>query len=140
MQDKPVNQPTRLQRTLRPSAIAAALATLFAPAAWADNSVDLGNDTSLSYSFTANYGVAMRTGKPSDTLLSPANINGDDGNRNFHRGSLITNRASLLGEGNLQHGDYGLFVRGSAFYDTAYQGTNANNAPGTVNHSGAFNE
>lgn len=140
MQDKPVNPPTRLQRTLRPSVIAAALATLFAPAAWADNSVDLGNDTTFSYTFTANYGVAMRTGKQSETLLSPQNINGDDGDRNFHRGSLITNRASLLGEGNLQHGDFGLFVRGSAFYDTAYQGTNANNAPGTVNHSGAFNE
>ncbi len=140
MQDKPVNLPNRQQRMLRPSVIAAALATLFAPAAWADNSVDLGNGTSLSYAFTANYGVAMRTGKPSDTLLSPVNVNGDDGNRNFHRGSLITNRASLLGEANLQHGDYGLFVRGSGFYDTAYHGTNANNAPGTVNHAGAFNE
>ncbi|KHK51154.1 hypothetical protein PI87_21780 [Ralstonia sp. A12] len=140
MQDTFDNRPNRQQRLLRPSVIAAALATLFAPTAWADNSVDLGNDTTFSYTFTANYGVAMRTGKQSETLLSPQNINGDDGDRNFHRGSLITNRASLLGEGNLQHGDFGLFVRGSAFYDTAYQGTNANNAPGTVNHSGAFNE
>ncbi len=82
----------------------------------------------------------MRTGNQSNTLLSPANINGDDGNRNFKRGDMIANRVSLLGEAHVKHDNFGALVRGSVFYDWAYSGTNSNNAPGTVNHSGPFNE
>ncbi|MGT2452048.1 DUF1302 domain-containing protein [Cupriavidus basilensis] len=122
------------------SLIASAVVAACAPSAWAGNTVDLGNDTSLNYSVTANYGVAVRTGAQSNSILSPANINGDDGDRNFKRGDLIANRVSLLGEANLQRGDFGVFLRGSAFYDRAYRSSNSNDAPDTVNHSGTFNE
>ncbi len=128
------------QRRLRPTAAAAALAALLAPAAWAGEAIDLGHDTTLDYSVTASYGAAVRTGSQSNTLLSPANINGDDGNRNFKRGDMIANRVSLLGEAHVKHDNFGALVRGSVFYDWAYSGTNSNNAPGTVNHSGPFNE
>ncbi|MGN5476696.1 DUF1302 domain-containing protein [Cupriavidus basilensis] len=128
------------QRELRPTAAAAALAALLAPAAWAGEAIDLGHDTTLDYSVTASYGAAVRTGNQSNTLLSPANINGDDGNRNFKRGDMIANRVSLLGEAHVKHDNFGALVRGSVFYDWAYSGTSSNNAPGTVSHSGPFNE
>ncbi len=124
----------------RPTAVAAALAALLAPGAWAAETIDFGHDTTLDYSFTASYGAAVRTGTPSNTLLSPANINGDDGNRNFKRGDMTANRVSLFGEAHVKHDAFGALVRGSVFYDWAYSGTNSNNAPGTVNHSGPFNE
>lgn len=131
---------SKRQRRLRPGAIAAALAATLAPNAWAGDTIDLGHDTTLDYSITATYGAAVRTGRQSDTLLSPANINGDDGDRNFRRGDMIANRVSLLGEAHVKHDGFGALVRGSVFYDWAYSGTNSNNAPATVNHSGPFNE
>lgn len=127
-------------RKLRPIAAAAALATLLSSGAQAGETIDLGHDTTLDYSVTASYGAAVRTGTQSNTLLSPANINGDDGNRNFKRGDMTANRVSLLGEAHVKHDAFGALVRGSVFYDWAYSGTNSNNAPGTVNHSGPFNE
>jgi len=130
----------RRRYRLRPTAAAAALTALLAPAAWAGDTIDLGHDTTLDYSVTATYGAAVRTGNQSGALLSPANINGDDGDRNFKRGDMIANRVSLLGEANVRHDNFGVLVRGSVFYDWAYSGTNSNNAPFTVNHSGPFNE
>ncbi|WP_052495108.1 DUF1302 domain-containing protein [Cupriavidus basilensis] len=137
-QGTPQGSPHRTRR-LRPAAIVSAIAAAITPNAWAGNTIDLGNDTSLNYSFTATYGAAVRTGAPSGALLSPSNVNGDDGDRNFKRGDMIANRATLLGEANLQRGEFGVFVRGSAFYDRAYRTSNSNDAPATVNHSGAFN-
>nr|WP_224788984.1 DUF1302 family protein [Pandoraea terrae] len=108
--------------------------------ALAGNTIDLGNETSLDWSLTGTYGAAMRTRSPSPTILQPANINGDDGDRNFQKGSLINNRFSLLGEMNLYRGNMGVFLRGSAFYDQVYRRANGNDSPFTVNHSGDFNQ
>ncbi|MFJ4293780.1 DUF1302 domain-containing protein [Cupriavidus sp. NPDC089707] len=140
---QPPRGPVKRRSRLRPIAVAAALAalaTLLAPAARAGDTIEFGRDTTLDYSVTASYGAAVRTGHRSDTLLSPANINGDDGDRNFKPGDIIANRVSLLGEAHLRHGAFGALVRGSVFYDWAYRGTNSNNAPFTVNHSGPFNQ
>ncbi|MGO4156305.1 DUF1302 domain-containing protein [Cupriavidus sp. YAF13] len=139
MQTSRTGSPHRTRR-LRPAAIVSAIAAAITPSAWAGNTIDLGNETSLNYSVTATYGAAFRTGGQSGALLSPANINGDDGDRNFKRGDMIANRATVLGEANLQRGDFGAFFRGSVFYDQAYRTSNSNNAPATVNHSGPFNE
>lgn len=139
MQTSRTSSPHRTRR-LRPAAIVSAIAAAITPSAWAGNTIDLGNDTSLNYSFTATYGAAVRTGGQSGALLSPSNINGDDGDRNFKRGDMIANRATVLGEANLQRGDFGAFFRGSVFYDQAYRTSNSNNAPATVNHTGPFNE
>ncbi|WP_249744919.1 DUF1302 domain-containing protein [Burkholderia pyrrocinia] len=124
---------------MRRAVIAAALGAMFNNVSWAGNTVQLGADTTLDYTVTASYGAALRTQNPSGNLLKPANINGDDGDRNFSKGSLTANRFSLLGEADLRHGAFGVFIRGNAFYDFAYHGTNDNNAPNTVNHSGPFN-
>ncbi|RDK06357.1 DUF1302 domain-containing protein [Cupriavidus lacunae] len=137
---KPTPGSLKRRNRLRPIAAAAALAALLAPPARAGDTIDLGHDTTLDYSVTASYGAAVRTGQQSNTLLSPVNINGDDGNRNFKRGDMIANRVSLLGEAHVKHDVFGALVRGSVFQDWAYSGSNANNAPFTVNHSGQFNE
>ncbi|HUP92408.1 MAG TPA: DUF1302 family protein, partial [Solimonas sp.] len=65
----------------------------------------------------------------------PESNNYDDGDRNFTRGSLVNNRLTLLGEFLLQKDDYGLLLRGDAFYDRVYRGYNDNDSPGTVNKS-----
>ncbi|QIE26834.1 hypothetical protein SBC1_38900 (plasmid) [Caballeronia sp. SBC1] len=114
-------------------------ATLASPAC-AGDTINLGVDTTLDYTFTLGYGLGMRTRAPSGNLLTPENINGDDGDRNFAKNKLIENQVSLLGEVNLKHDDWGVFVRADTFYDQAYQHSNYNNAPGTVNHGGTYND
>jgi hypothetical protein len=134
-------QPCRHHAPSPHSRLALAAVLLFgASGAYAGNTIDLGNETSLDYSLTGSYAAAMRTKSPSSTILAPANINGDDGDRNFKKGSLINNRFSVLGEANLYRGDLGVFVRGSAFYDQVYRKANGNDSPFTVNHSGDFNQ
>jgi hypothetical protein len=115
-------------------------ATLTVAPAYAGDTVNLGTDTTLDYTFTLGYGLGMRTRAPSGNLLQPANINGDDGDRNFAKNKLIENQVSLLGEVNLKHDDWGVFVRANVFYDQAYHRPNNNDSPFTVNHSGTYNQ
>ncbi|WP_043289173.1 DUF1302 domain-containing protein [Paraburkholderia oxyphila] len=108
--------------------------------AWAGDEIDFGNNTTLDYNFTIGYGLGVRTRSPSGDLLTPANINGDDGDRNFKAGKLMENQGNILGEVNLKHDDWGVFVRADAFYDQVYHRPNYNDAPDTVNHSGTYNQ
>ncbi|MGA9911159.1 MAG: DUF1302 family protein [Paraburkholderia sp.] len=126
-------------RACRLAVLAASAATLASPA-WAGDTVNLGADTTLDYTFTLGYGLGMRTRAPSGDLLTPANINGDDGDRNFGKDKLIENQVSLLGEVDLKHDDWGIFVRANVFYDQAYHHPNDNDAPFTVNHGGIYND
>lgn len=88
-------------------------------------------DTSLTY------GLAWRT-ESRDKALSngfpnPLIANIDDGNNAFDKGSLISNRFSILTEANFNwRDDYGLFVRASGFYDDVYHQSN-DNGTGTSN-------
>lgn len=123
----------------RKSLLAAAVATA-ATQAWASNTVDFGNNTTLDYTATIGYGIGMRTNSPNPALLTPDNINGDDGDRNFKKYSLIENQINLLAEADLRHNDLGFFLRFSSFYDQAYHRPNYNDAPFTVNSNGPFNE
>jgi len=106
-------------------------------------------DTTINYAATLSYGLGVRANNASEALISPTavtstgqyvNINSDDGDRNFKKGSLINNRLSLLAEADVRRDNYGFFVRGSAFYDDAYHGTNDNNSPSTINKFGPYNE
>ncbi|MGT2490157.1 DUF1302 family protein [Cupriavidus basilensis] len=92
--------------------IASAVVAACAPSAWAGNTVDLGNDTSLNYSVTANYGVAVRTGAQSNSILSPASINGDDGDRNLQARRSDRKSGFLPGKPISRRGDFGVFLRG----------------------------
>lgn len=113
-------------------------------------SFDLGNSgINGSYTMTLGYALGMRTESPSDQLINgpidpstglPTTVNADDGDRNFKSGSLVNNRISALGELNLSAKNYGLVVRGDAFYDNVYRRGNDNDSPSTVNKSGDNDE
>ncbi|MXN75724.1 DUF1302 family protein [Burkholderia sp. 4701] len=133
-----ISRRTGTRATARLSTLAAALLAC-APAAHAGNTIELGADTTLDYMVQLQYSLGMRTRAPSGNLLVPANANGDDGDRNFAKNKLIQNQVSVLGEVNLKHDDWGVFVRADTFYDQAYHRPNYNDSPGTVNHTGQFN-
>lgn len=125
------------------------LAAILFPLGASAGTLDLGADTSAQYTLTLGYAAAVRTEKPSDALINgpvdpatglPTTANGDDGDRNFDRGSLINNRISLLGEFFLSRNNYGLVLRGDAFYDDVYHHSNDNDTPATVNKSGDHDE
>lgn len=101
------------------------------------------------YTMTLGYALGVRTESPSDSLINgpidpstglPTTVNADDGDRNFKSGSLVNNRISALGELNLSARNYGLVVRGDAFYDNVYRRSNDNDSPATVNKSGDNDE
>ncbi|MCR9106186.1 MAG: DUF1302 domain-containing protein [Gammaproteobacteria bacterium] len=48
-------------------------------------------------------------------------VNANDGNNNFSRG-IVQNKVSVVTEADLQWRDFGLFVRGRAYYDDVYDG------------------
>jgi len=98
----------------------------------------------------AGYALAVRTESPSDGIINappspdipipdflkfPESNNYDDGDRNFERGSIVNNRVTALGELQFTRGDYGLLLRGDAFYDRVYRGYNDNDSPETINRT-----
>ncbi len=94
---------------------------------------DFGKDVTLDVDVTLTYGAAWRTADQHRDAL--ANINGDDGNRNFDKWDMVNNRWSAIADIDLRKGDYGFFMRPKAFFDFAYDGSNANDSPGTNNNS-----
>lgn len=140
-----MNTPPFLPR-LHPIGLAIAAAGLLAAPAWAGTAT-LGNDITVDYSLTVNYGLQARTADPSPALINgpigaqgvPTTANIDDGNRSFKKGALTSNRLSVLGEMDIKRGDFGVFVRGTGFYDDVYHHGNDNTSPGTINQSGPYN-
>jgi hypothetical protein len=112
-------------------------------------SFDLGENLNAQYTLLLSYAAAVRAEGQSDTLINgpvspftglPSTVNNDDGDRNFKSGSLVNNRLSALGEFFLNGKNYGLVLRGDAFYDDVYRRSNDNDSPATINKSGANDE
>lgn len=93
--------------------------------------VDLGSGVSVDYLANLTYSAVMRADDPDDRLLT--NVNGDDGNRAFDKNALVNNRAAVLAETNVHYRNYGVFVRGSAFYDDVYFHSSDNDSADTLN-------
>ena len=136
-----------IKRAQQPVLWALALAA-FNGSAWA-GSFELGPTLSGQYTLTLGYAAAVRTERAADALANgpidpatglPTTVNSDDGDRNFKRGALVNNRVSALGELFLNGRNYGLVLRGDAFYDDVYNRRNDNDSPGTVNKSGDNDE
>ena len=103
-----------------------------------DNGVDIALDTTVTYGaqwrvesrdslISADQFLADLQEDPFLPLTDPRYvsqqaliINGDDGNNNFDTG-LVSNRVTVLMDMDARWRDYGLFVRGRAFYDTVYK-------------------
>lgn len=108
--------------------------------------IEMSNpDVELRWDNTVKYSAGIRAKSPSSTLTQfapapvngsagPAALNGDDGDRNFKRGGLISNRVDLLSEFDLVYKkDFGLRISGAGWYDAVYNKSNANNSAATNN-------
>ena len=133
------------------TSLQAATLTLLAvlgPAAHAGSTTLWGVDT--QYQLQATYALGVRLKDPHagiidtppspeipipDFIKFPESNNFDDGNRNFRGGSLINNRLTLLGELQFSKNDFGVLLRGDAFYDHVYRRRNDNDAPQTLNRT-----
>lgn len=102
----------------------------------AGETVSLGNDVSLDWKATAAYAASVRAEKR-DSKLSGNSPNASDGNNNFGRGDLTSNRLSLLLETRLHRGRSGIAISGSTFYDDVYHRSNDNDNYPIGAHSGA---
>lgn len=84
-------------------------------------------DLSGSLDSTLSYGLAWRMEDPDNAIFGNDDTsngegtaysqNIDDGNLNYDKGDLISNTAKVTSELALQYKNFGLFVRGTAFYD-----------------------
>jgi len=100
--------------------------------------VATGNDElKIRWDNTVKYSTGMRLKEPSSKLTADANQ--DDGNRNFDKGSLISNRFDLLSEFDLTYRNMGFRVSGAAWYDDVYNRDNDHDSPFTVNSASVVN-
>jgi hypothetical protein len=125
----------------------AVAAGLVAAAGWSLAApIDVGNpDVELRWDNTVKYAAGVRVKSRSDKLTQfvpapadgsavPGALNGDDGDRNFKRGGLISNRLDLLSELDLVYRkSFGMRVSAAAWYDAVYNKTNDNDSPATNN-------
>jgi len=84
-------------------------------------------DLSGSFDSTLSYGLAWRMENPDNAIFGNDDTsngegtaysqNFDDGNLNYDKGDLINNTAKVTSELAVQYKNFGLFVRGTAFYD-----------------------
>ena len=83
----------------------------------------LGDEVRGNLDTTLSYGAAWRMKKRDSRLIGTANggsaysVNFDDGNLNYNRGDLISHSVKATSELALNWRNFGLFVRGTAFYD-----------------------
>lgn len=83
---------------------------------------DLG-DAKGSLDSTISYGMSWRMSDQDKDIIglqeggNAFSSNGDDGNLNYDKGNLFSNIAKITSELALDYDNFGLFVRGSAFYD-----------------------
>ncbi|KAF1052019.1 MAG: hypothetical protein GAK43_02131 [Stenotrophomonas maltophilia] len=86
--------------------------------AWPTQAVEFSfadNQVSGSLDSTLSYGAMWRVqGRGSDNI---SDINADDGNRNFDKG-LVSQVFKITSDLSAKYQNYGLFMRGTAYYDT----------------------
>jgi hypothetical protein len=116
--------------TVRRSGLALALACTLTPCAWAANLYS-GDGLDIRWDNTLRYSAGMRLAARNPVLL--ALPNGDDGDRAFAPGSMMSNRLDLVSVLNIASGEFGLQAGIAAWYDTVYQTRTDNRAAATFN-------
>ncbi len=72
---------------------------------------------------TISYGMSWRMSDQDKDIIGLANggraysVNGDDGNLNYDKNDAFSSLAKITSDLDLRRGNFGLFLRGSAFYD-----------------------
>lgn len=88
------------------------------------------NDLRVTLDTTVKYSGGVRTGQRKDNVANSSigvQANTNDGDMNFNRGSLITNRFDILSElGVTYKNDFGIRVSGAGWYDDVYNHSNDN--------------
>ena len=80
-------------------------------------------EVSGSLDSTLSYGLSWRTADRDKDIIGlkeggkAYSANGDDGNLNYDDGDLFSNITKITSDLSLDYKNFGLFVRGSAFYD-----------------------
>ena len=111
----------RQPRAFRIAAISAAvLGAFMAPqVAMAVEFKTADDSLTVNWDNTLRYNLGTRVQKQDPKILG--NANADDGNRNFSKGSLVTNRVDLLSELDIVwQRQFGARVSAAAWYDDAY--------------------
>jgi len=106
--------------------IASATALTFLASGASAGGIDTGNpDLSLRWDTSLKYSLADRLKSVDPAVV--ANPNGDDGDRNFAKKGLVSNRVDLYSEGDaVWKGEYGARMSGAAYYDQVYNKANDN--------------
>ncbi|MCA0243664.1 MAG: DUF1302 domain-containing protein [Proteobacteria bacterium] len=96
--------------------------------------IDVGNDdVQVRFDNTVRYNLGLRADSQNEAILRA--INNDDGDRNFKRHAIVTNRIDLLSEFDVVYRkSLGARVSGAAWYDQAYTGALDNTSVATSNH------
>lgn len=116
----------KLHEKMKPIALALIGMGMAAPAL-AFEDIEFDNGMVLESRVTATYTLSTRLSSPDRLLSSNAtNANGNDGNNNFDKGALTSNRASLLLDAKLRKGNTGFVLSASTFYDDVYHSGNDN--------------
>ena len=108
-----------VRNILKLSALACGVAASFGATAYTDNIDGITLDLQNKFSF----GTAWRVQSQSPDLVSIANggkeysNNKDDGNLAFNRGDVVSSVEKITSDITLSHGNFGLFARGSAFFN-----------------------
>lgn len=120
-------------------ASAIAVAVMLASEAHAFEVPTADEELKVRFDNTVKYSLAKRLESPSSVLTS--DVNQDDGNRNFKKGSFVSNRLDLLSEFDVKYRDVGFRLSAAGWYDAAYAGKNDNDSPFTNNAASvAYNE
>jgi len=97
--------------------------------------IDSGNsDIKMSWDNTVKYSTGWRVAdidrRVADNSLGPQ-VNTNDGDQNFKKGAMISNRVDLLSEFDFRYKrDFGFRISGAAWYDDVYHHSNDN--PGAL--------
>ncbi|BBO81079.1 glycine/betaine transmethylase [Desulfosarcina ovata subsp. sediminis] len=98
-----------------------------------------GPDLKVKWDTTVKYSAGFRMDDQDDDLVGSANINADDGDRNFDSG-LISNRLDVFSEMDILYQNFGFRISGAGWVDTVYLDDNDNDSPGTFNGTGENDE
>jgi hypothetical protein len=124
-----------MPRNITPRLTAMAAATLLAGGANAfeidagDSGLKIRLDTTVRYSG----GVRLKEQLPELSSVAPVTINQNDGNNNFKKGGMFSNRLDLLTEFDVVGPRYGLRVSAAAWCDAVYN-RDTDNTTTTSNH------
>ena len=123
---------------------AAALAMVSAPVAAGEFTLGESGDIKGTYNLTISAGAGWRMAGRDPGLYSGDNLPGsggtggnaaDDGNLNYKKGKMYSSFTKAVGELDLKKDNYGVFVRGKAWYDDTLSRSSVPHGNGANNYA-----